>query len=37
MIRITGIKVKVEHTKEDILKKIYEKLGKKVDIKDFKI
>lgn len=37
MIRITSLKVKVEHTREDILKKIYDKLGEKVEIKEFKI
>lgn len=37
MIRVTGIKVDVEHTKEDILKKIYDKLGEKVEILEFKI
>lgn len=37
MIRITGLKVNIEHTEEDLKKKIYEKLNSRVEIKQFKI
>ena len=37
MIRLTGLKLSVDHEKSDIYTAIYDKLGEKVEIKEFKI
>ena len=37
MIRLTGLKLSVDHEKSDIYTAIYDKLGEKVKIKEFKI
>lgn len=37
MIRLTGLKLSVDHEKSDIYTSIYDKLGEKVKIKEFKI